>query len=66
MLSKDKLEVAFKIFDKVLYIFEWNIIFKDGSGALDISELKQVFSGADVSDEVWNELIKEVDENNDG
>eukprot|EP00828_Plagiopyla_frontata_P016257 TRINITY_DN2120_c0_g1_i4.p2 TRINITY_DN2120_c0_g1~~TRINITY_DN2120_c0_g1_i4.p2 ORF type:complete len:262 (+),score=49.50 TRINITY_DN2120_c0_g1_i4:571-1356(+) len=54
MLSKDKLEVAFKIFDK------------DGSGALDISELKEVFSGANVSDEVWNELVQEVDENNDG
>ena len=39
---------------------------KDGSGALDISELKEVFSGANVSDEVWNELVKEVDENNDG
>ena len=54
MLSKDKLEVAFKMFDK------------DNSGALDISELKNVFRGANVTDQQWNDIIKEVDENKDG
>ena len=42
------------------------IYLKDGSGALDIGELKNVFRGANVTDEMWNELISEVDENKDG
>ena len=54
MLSMDKLEKTFKMFDK------------DGSGALDINELKEAFSGAAIPDDVWDEVIKEVDENKDG
>ena len=54
MLEVNKLETAFKMFDK------------DGSGALDIDELKEVFSGAAIPDDVWDEVIKEVDENKDG
>lgn len=70
MLSKDKLEVAFKMFDKVQKknnkIRQIYYIIQDNSGALDVSELKNVFRGANVSDEMWNEIIKEVDENQDG
>ena len=36
---------------------------KDGSGALDINELKEAFSGSAIPDDVWDEVIKEVDEN---
>lgn len=54
LLSKLRLETAFKMFDK------------DGSGSLSIRELKEIFGGDKISDEIWREIIKEVDDNGDG
>lgn len=54
LLSKQRLEMAFKMFDK------------DGSGSLSISELKDIFGGEKISDEIWREIVKEVDDNGDG
>ena len=41
---------------------------KDGSGYISSEELKEMFSGGaqKIEDSVWNELIKEVDQNGDG
>jgi len=40
---------------------------KDGNGTLDLHEIKDIFSGSGaVDDKVWDDLIKEVDENGDG
>jgi calcium-dependent protein kinase len=41
---------------------------KDGSGSISIDEIKGIFgsSEAAVSDEVWKELLDEVDANGDG
>jgi len=55
LLSKDKLESAFKMFDK------------DGSGFLEIDEIKAIFGGQrNIDEKVWEDLIKEVDANGDG
>jgi len=57
ILSKDRLESVFQMFDK------------DGSGFLEISELKEIFNPSGqkvIDDKVWDSLIKEVDENSDG
>lgn len=44
---------------------------KDGSGYISIEEIKELFgygtkSNQQVSDDVWKDMIKEVDENSDG
>ena len=41
---------------------------KDGSGSISIDEIKGIFgcNEAAVSDEVWKELLAEVDANGDG
>lgn len=55
LLSKQKLETAFKMFDT------------DGSGTISIDEIKKIFGGAgNVSETVWNDLIEEIDDNKDG
>jgi calcium-dependent protein kinase len=54
LLSKERLETAFKMFDK------------DGSGKISIPELKENFGGDKVPDSVWKEIIREVDDNEDG
>ena len=54
LLTPERLEKAFKILDK------------DGSGCIDIGEFKDFFGGSNISDKVWKEMIKEVDENGDG
>lgn len=46
--------MAFSIFDK------------DGSGSLQLSEFKEIFGGAGVSEDVWKAVIREVDKNGDG
>eukprot|EP01017_Pseudomicrothorax_dubius_P024218 TRINITY_DN2577_c0_g1_i2.p2 TRINITY_DN2577_c0_g1~~TRINITY_DN2577_c0_g1_i2.p2 ORF type:complete len:342 (+),score=75.02 TRINITY_DN2577_c0_g1_i2:576-1601(+) len=53
LLSKQRLEAAFKMFDL------------DGNGYISIEELKSVF-GPNVSSEIWKEIISEVDDNGDG
>lgn len=55
LLSKQRLDVAFKMFDK------------DGSGTLSIDEIKDLFgTHAGISEKVWRDMLKEVDDNGDG
>lgn len=56
LLSAERLEAAFKIFDK------------DNNGFIDVTEIKEVLGkgNSNMTDDVWNELIKEVDLNGDG
>ena len=55
LLSSERLDAAFAIFDK------------DNNGMIDASEIKSVLGrGKNISEDVWKELIKEVDINGDG
>ena len=51
ILTEDRLKKAFDMFDK------------DGSGALDLDEIKVYFGG---NDKLWKKVIKEIDLNGDG
>ena len=51
VLTEDRLEKAFKMFDK------------DGNGLLSIGEIVEVFGG---DSSYWTKIIEEVDSNNDG
>ena len=55
LLSNNKLQTAFKMFDK------------DGGGSISTDEIKQVLSfGQNLEESVVNEIIKQVDANGDG
>jgi len=55
LLSNNKLQTAFKMFDK------------DGGGSISIDEIKQVLSfGQTLDEEVVAQIIKQVDANGDG
>lgn len=55
LLSNEKLEAAFNLFDK------------DGSGSISADEIKDVLGvGKNIDEKVWNEIITEVDGNGDG
>ncbi|OMJ82598.1 hypothetical protein SteCoe_16644 [Stentor coeruleus] len=55
LLSKNNLDNAFKAFDS------------DGSGKISAAELKELLgNGGYGNDPLWNELIREVDQNGDG
>lgn len=55
LLNDAKLKAAFSVYDK------------DGSGSISIDEIKHVIGqGQVISDEVWDQVVKEVDENGDG
>jgi calcium-dependent protein kinase len=55
LLSKERLEMAFKAFDL------------DGSGTITANELKQVLGKShNYDDEVWEKLVAEADLNGDG
>jgi len=55
LLSDERLEAAFRIFDK------------DNNGFIDASEIRAVLGkGKNLDDNVWEELISEVDINGDG
>lgn len=50
LISDEKLQIAFRFFDK------------DGSGSISIEELKEILGAKRlVDDHVWNSLIKEID-----
>jgi len=55
ILSKERLRNAFRVFDK------------DDSGGIDLDELKEVFKmTGNLSDEVYDEMIREFDIDGDG
>jgi calcium-dependent protein kinase len=55
LLSDERINTCFRIFDK------------DHSGKISTAELRVMFQGKNVVDEkVWNDLVKEVDQNGDG
>jgi calcium-dependent protein kinase len=55
LLSNNKLQTAFKMFDK------------DGGGSISTDEIKQVLSfGQTLDEKVINDIIKQVDANGDG
>ena len=79
LLSKQRLDVAFKMFDKVYNQLKFYILKKlnsatyfhlknqDGSGTLSIDEIKDLFgTHAGISEKVWRDMLKEVDDNGDG
>lgn len=55
LFSEEKLETAFKLFDK------------DGNGFIQASELKAVLGvGKNYDETVWGKIVGEVDKNGDG
>ena len=55
LLTNDKLQAAFKMFDK------------DGSGAISADEIKEALSfGKNLSSQQVDLMIKQVDDNGDG
>mmetsp|Transcript_24786 Transcript_24786/g.24294 ORF Transcript_24786/g.24294 Transcript_24786/m.24294 type:complete len:112 (+) Transcript_24786:1147-1482(+) len=55
LLSNEKLETAFNLFDK------------DKSGSISASEIKDVLGvGKNIDEKVWNDIVMEVDGNGDG
>jgi Ca2+-binding EF-hand superfamily protein len=55
ILSEKNLEEAFKQFDK------------NGDGSISALEIKEVLGkGLNISDNVWEDIVKQVDINNDG
>jgi Ca2+-binding EF-hand superfamily protein len=71
MLKKSRLEKVFNMFDKVPPPFPLiSKLLQDGSGQIDAQEIKAVFKtnaeNNEVSDKLWDDLIKEADVDNDG
>ena len=55
LLQEDKLKQAFSYYDR------------DGSGSISVDEIKGVLGvGKHITDEVWKQVVLEVDENGDG
>ncbi|CAD8053170.1 unnamed protein product [Paramecium sonneborni] len=54
ILSKTKIDQAFKMFDK------------DGNGVITKAELQDIMCGIDVDNSEWNQIIQSCDKNNDG
>lgn len=62
VLTKEKIENCFNIFDKV-----HASLLKDKSGSISINELKRLFAGnKNVTEEVWKQMLGEIDDNGDG
>jgi calcium-dependent protein kinase len=55
LLTTENLKIVFDMFDK------------DRSGKITPDELKQILGkDSDISNDVWNQMVKEIDENEDG
>ena len=55
LLSNEKMETAFNLFDR------------DSSGTISAKEVKDVLGlGKNIDDQVWNQIVREVDANGDG
>ena len=69
MLSKDKLQSAFKLFDEVNNPIKKILskVFQDQNGFISISEFKNIFCHENkIPNSVWEEMITAIDANNDG
>lgn len=45
----------------------FNLFDKDGSGSISADEVKSVLGvGKNIDEKIWNEIVREVDENGDG
>jgi calcium-dependent protein kinase len=54
LLTEDKLQITFKLFDK------------DGSGSITPEELKMILGlSSKYSDKVWKEILNEIEHNKD-
>ena len=54
-MQDEKLKAAFAVYDK------------DGSGSISTDEIKEVLGvGGNISEEVWTQIVNEIDENGDG
>jgi calcium-dependent protein kinase len=55
MLQDDKLQAAFKVYDK------------DDSGSISTDEIKDIIGvGKKIPKNIWDEVVQEVDANGDG
>ncbi len=55
LLTTEKLQVAFNMFDK------------DGGGSISANEIKDILGvGKNIDEKVWNDIVLEVDANGDG
>ena len=55
LLTNEKLQTAFRMFDK------------DGSGFISATEIKEILGfGKSLSEDAVNDIVKQVDENGDG
>ena len=55
VLTNEKLEYAFNLFDR------------NGNGSIDTEEVKTILGvGKNISEDIWNGLIEQVDINGDG
>lgn len=55
LLQEEKLRAAFSMYDK------------DNSGMISTDEIKEVLGvGKSITEDVWAQIVKEVDENGDG
>jgi calcium-dependent protein kinase len=61
------LEIAFKTFDIVNCVLLCFLFLKDGSGGISWDEVKKILGGDQTHDDVvWQEMIREVNQNDDG
>jgi calcium-dependent protein kinase len=54
MLSKNNLQTAFKAFDM------------DSNGVITVDEIKKIMGSVQLVDQVWEDVLAEVDANGDG
>ncbi|CAD8061124.1 unnamed protein product [Paramecium sonneborni] len=54
ILSKNKIDLAFKMFDK------------DGNGVISKAELQDILCGINIDNSEWDQIIQSCDKNNDG
>ena len=55
LLSKEKLEIAFSLFDK------------DGDGSIKAEEVKELLcAGREIDDQVWKDIVRQVDSDDNG
>lgn len=69
LLSKEKVEKAFQLFDQVdKTVLSRNISYdwQNGDGFITRDEFAAVMGGVELDDREWDELMEEVDANKDG